>query len=265
MGAVTDQLPDAASIRGLLAGTTSWGPVEVVASTGSTNADVSVRAHAGQDAGLVLISMEQTAGRGRRTRQWASPRGASISMSVLLEPRHSIEKWGWLSLLAGLAVSDALSSLAPDNVAVELKWPNDVLLDGRKVCGILSEACMTPSGHKAVVGIGINVALAPEQLPVPTATSLGLHGMTQDQSLVCAEVLRALEGHVEQWQEIGDLRETYSARCASIGRELSISVEDGHPLPGRGVGIDADGCLVVDTATGLRAFAVGDVVHARLA
>lgn len=256
-------MPSADAIRERL-GATGWGPIEVVVSTGSTNADVAARARAGAGPGLVLVAREQTAGRGRLDRSWVSPPGTSISMSVLVRPRAPIEQWGWLPLLVGLAVSAALRDLAPDPAAVELKWPNDVLVAGRKVCGILAERVETPTGPAAVVGIGINVALTAEQLPVPTATSLLLEGFATDADAVVAGVLQHLTAHEERWQVPGWLRAEYEARCASVGAPLHLTVDAHRVVHGRGHGVDEWGRLQVATAAGVEAFAVGDVVHARL-
>ena len=210
------------------------------------------------------ISDEQTRGRGRLARTWMSPAGASISMSVLLKPSHGPEAWGWLSLLAGMAIAEALEELAPDGVAVELKWPNDVLIDGRKVCGILSERIEQPDGARAVVGMGINLALTAEQLPVPNATSLLLAGFDVRPVEVVAGVLTHFERLYRRWQYDADVRVEYRRRCASIGTELRIVTSETETVPGRGVGVDRFGRLLVDVAGRERAFAVGDVIHARL-
>lgn len=243
---------------------TIWRRVDVVASTGSTNADLADAARAMAEAGTVLLAGEQTAGRGRRGRHWVSPPGASVSMSVLLQPTQPVDRWGWLSLLAGLAVADALEGLAPEPGRVELKWPNDVLVGGGKVCGILSEHVVTPRGSYAVVGIGINVALGREHLPVLTATSLLLEGWPQDPGEVVVRVLEAFQTHYQTWEATGTLREAYAARCASIGTPLAITVSGDHPVRGTGQGVDDTGRLLVDTGGRLQAFTVGDVVHARM-
>lgn len=242
-----------------------WRDISVVARTGSTNADLAQAARDGTPAGRVLIAREQAAGRGRRARSWTSPPDTSIALSVLLEPTPPIQRWSWLSLVAGLAVTEALDLLAGPGTEVQLKWPNDVLVNEKKVCGILSEAVPNPAGDKAVVGLGINVSLRRDQLPVPTATSLLLEGVTQDQNAVAAAVLTRFQHHYEQWQRSGSLHEAYAARCASVGRALRISVSENSFVEGRGHGIDADGRLLVATAKGIEAFAVGDVVHAGMA
>lgn len=257
-------LPDAETITAALPVATTWRQVEVVSSTGSTNADLAAAAREGLAPGLVLVASEQRAGRGRRDRTWASPAGKSVAISVLLQPRPPLQQWGWLSLLAGLAVSGALAELAPDPDRVELKWPNDVLVGGRKVCGILSEVVQRADGACAVVGMGVNISLGPEELPVPTATSLLLEGIDTDQNRVVATILRHFEDHYARWQETGSLRAAYEARCTSVGAELQVVVDDHLTVTGRGHGVDELGRLLVDTAAGIRAFAAGDVVHARM-
>ena len=126
----------------------------------------------GAPSGFVLATDHQTAGRGRLGRTWTAPRGSSIAMSVLLRPAREPATWTWLPLLAGLAVADSLRAMA--DVPAVLKWPNDVLVDGAKICGILAERVDAPSGAACVLGLGINVHLAADELPVPTATSLAV-------------------------------------------------------------------------------------------
>lgn len=236
----------------------------MVEATGSTNADLAERARDGAGEGIARISMTQTAGRGRLDRQWVSPPGTSISMSVLLQPRPDLQQWGWLSILAGMAVAGALRELSPRAEIVTLKWPNDVLIDGGKVCGILSERVEGPGGARAVVGIGINVDLTREELPVPTATSLAMAGLPTDQSSVVAGVLNHLDRYYRAWTLHGNLRSEYERICASVGAPLTLVIDAEHRVHGTGRGVDEFGRLRVATATGVQTFAVGDVIHARL-
>lgn len=243
---------------------TLWREITRVESTGSTNADLVVQARAGEPEGLVLVAWEQTAGRGRLDRSWVSPPGASVSMSMLLVPRQPFGRWGWLSLLAGMSVRAALEEIAPEPGRVQLKWPNDVLIDGRKVCGILSERVEHPDGARAVVGLGINIAMTETDLPVPTATSLRIAGFPEDRDQVVAGVLEQFEKSYRRWQDTGDLRAEYRQLCSSIGAELRIVVDRQRAVEGIGHDVDEFGRIVVSTARGLQAFAVGDVIHARL-
>lgn len=244
-----------------------WREVRHLPSTGSTNADLAALARGGELPGLVLVADEQTAGRGRLDRSWVSPAGGSVAVSVLVEPQPAFPQWGWLSLLAGLAVADTIAGLAPNPDVVELKWPNDVLVRGRKVCGILSERIDPPGGAAplAVLGMGINLDIAAEHLPVPTATSLALEGIETNRDTVVAVLLTHLGKYLETWQGRGELADEYGRRCASIGAELEIVVDAATRAHGTGHGVDEHGRLQVATARGLETFAVGDVVHARLA
>lgn len=236
----------------------------MLASTGSTNADVGALAREGEPEGLAVIAMEQTGGRGRLDRSWVSPAGASVAISVLLTPRPEFPQWGWLSILAGMAVSSALRDLAPDPAVITLKWPNDVLVNGSKVCGILSERIERPDGARAVVGMGINLSLTREQLPVPTATSLTLEGIEADAEAIIAGVLNQFGRYYRDWTLSGSLREAYEERCSSIGSQLTVILDGDTSVSGIGRGVDRYGRLQVATAGGLQTFAVGDVVHARL-
>ena len=241
-----------------------WTSIDVVGSTGSTNADMAALARAGAPAGQVLVAGEQTAGRGRLKRSWVSPDGSSVSISMLLQPVPEFPRWGWLSLLTGMAMATALTEIASDPSLVQLKWPNDVLIDGGKVCGILSERVEHPTGARAVVGVGLNLELQREDLPVPTATSLSLEGFPVDRDHIVAGFLRHMERYYSLWQQSGSLADEYRHRCNSVGAELTITVAPDVVVRGRGHGVDEFGRLQVATASGIQMFAVGDVVHARM-
>jgi len=170
--------------------------VEVVDTTGSTNADLAVRARAGAPDWQALVAGEQTAGRGRLTRAWSSPQGTSISLSVMLRPTRPISEWGLIPLITGLGVARAVESLGAQAV---LKWPNDVLLpadDERKVCGILAEVVSGPTPG-VVVGVGVNVSQDRGEFPVDTGTSLRLVGVAVTRPQVVTAVLEQL---AELWR-----------------------------------------------------------------
>lgn len=160
-------LLDAARLNGALSSRPGlWRAVGVVKETGSTNADLLAKARSGADEGLVLVAEAQTSGRGRMGRRWISPPRRSLTFSVLLRPAVPAGLLGWAPLLAGVAVASALQKTA--GVDARLKWPNDVLVDGAKIAGILAERW----GNAVVIGTGINVLQQRGELPVPTATSL---------------------------------------------------------------------------------------------
>ncbi|WP_069814702.1 biotin--[acetyl-CoA-carboxylase] ligase [Streptomyces sp. TP-A0874] len=247
-----------------------WSSLEVVPATGSTNGDLARRAAEGAPEGAVLIAEEQTAGRGRLDRRWSAPPRSGIFFSVLLRPGSvPVESWGWLPLLAGVATATALSRTA--GVDTALKWPNDLLLrmDGeeRKAGGILVERV----GDAAVVGIGVNVSLRAEELPVPSAGSLALAGAgSLDRDPLLRAVLRSLEQRYQEWRAAdgdpaaGRLQEAYAAGCATLGRTVRAELPAGRALVGEAEAIDGSGQLVLALADGeRRAVGAGDIVHLR--
>lgn len=256
---------DATRVRAAAPG---WNAIEVVETTGSTNADLKEQAAPGLAPDLsALIASEQTAGRGRLSRSWEAPKGASIALSVLLRPEGlEPEQIGLLPLITGLAVVEAaveVAGIAAERVA--LKWPNDVLVDGRKLCGILVEAAsLTPPA--LIPGIGINVSLQEDELPVPHATSLYLAGADNlDRNDISAGVLRALGRRQAQWRQ-GDaqLLRDYEAVCATIGANVRVELPGDRVLVGKAVGVRADGELIVTDEFGKSHFiAAGDVFHVR--
>jgi BirA family biotin operon repressor/biotin-[acetyl-CoA-carboxylase] ligase len=249
--------------RSTVADLTDYWRVEVVEETGSTNADVAGRARDGEPGGLVLVAEHQTAGRGRLDRSWEAPARSALTFSVLLRPTADPARWPWLSLLAGLAVARAVRRAAGLE-DVGLKWPNDVLVGGRKAAGILLERLETDSGPAAVVGIGVNVSMTEDELPVPAATSLAIAGAEVERGALLAAVLSELPALLGEWSEGTDaLRTAYSHLCETVGQVVEVSLPDGQTITGRAVGVDGDGRLEVETGQGRSAVGAGDVVHVR--
>ncbi|MFG3293213.1 biotin--[acetyl-CoA-carboxylase] ligase [Streptomyces sp. NPDC048179] len=248
--------------------------VEVVQRTGSTNSDLVARALAGgADEGAVLVAEEQTAGRGRLDRQWTAPARSGLFFSVLLRPAEvPVARWGWLPLLTGVAVATGLARAA--GVDTALKWPNDLLVtvgdEERKTGGILAERA---GEDGVVVGVGINVSLRAEELPVPQAGSLALaDAVSTDRETLLRAVLRSLEDWYGRWRAAGGdpaasgLQEAYAAGCATLGRTVRAELPGDRSLVGEAVAIDGDGRLVIATGTGVREpVGAGDIVHLRSA
>ncbi|GAA1389343.1 biotin--[acetyl-CoA-carboxylase] ligase [Luteococcus peritonei] len=254
-----------ARLEALLASQPLWEKVEWVASTGSTNADLAARARSDAETGVVRISEEQTAGRGRFDRRWESPAGACVACSLLLRPSQPSLAWGWLSLLTGMAVATGVErATGAEPGRVQLKWPNDVLLDGKKICGILSERVESEHGAAAVVGFGINVSLEADEIPVPTGTSLRLAGLDQDKTTLMAEILTEFARLYQLWERDGEVHDEYQWRCSSVGAPLRVMVDEQTQVLGTGHSVDEYGRLVVRTPQGLQAFSAGDVFHLRL-
>ncbi|HSU35057.1 MAG TPA: biotin--[acetyl-CoA-carboxylase] ligase [Propionibacteriaceae bacterium] len=256
--------------RNLLAPASLWQKISLVPETGSTNADLAEAARRGEPGGTVLITDYQSAGRGRLGRTWTAPPGTSIAMSVLLRPDGvDPQRWTWLPLLTGLAVTEAVRRAA--GLDAVLKWPNDVLLGERKLCGILAERVETAGGPACVIGMGINVSLTEAELPIPTATSLALAAEqagrpAPGRTEVILEVLRELGVIVPRWLASPNdaaVAQAYRARCATLGRRVQVLVSPSRTVSGLVTDIDTDGRLVVQTESGREVFGAGDVIHLR--
>ncbi|MEZ0579324.1 biotin--[acetyl-CoA-carboxylase] ligase [Nocardioides sp. MH1] len=266
MTADADQRPplDAALLAEELALTPDL-TLELLPESPSTNRVAADRAREGAPDGLLVVADHQTAGRGRLDRTWETPAGAAITFSLLLRPTVPAASWPWLPLLTGHTVAKALDSFGYD---ARVKWPNDVLIEGKKVAGILVERIETGSGAAAVVGVGINVTTDPDELPVPTATSLRIaHGdRTPTREGVLLAVVAGLREGYDAWQaggsEAGErLASSYAAACSTVGQDVRVDLPGGTAISGRAVDVDRDGRLVVETADGLEKVGAGDVVH----
>jgi BirA family biotin operon repressor/biotin-[acetyl-CoA-carboxylase] ligase len=241
--------------------------LQVLVETDSTNSDLREAAAAGTaKPGQVLIAIAQRAGRGRLDRRWESEPGTGLTFSVLLDPSSvAVALWGWLPLLAGLAVAEGAGGAA--GVPLRVKWPNDVQsADGRKVAGILSERVDTAEGPRAVVGVGLNVSSTPAQLPVPTAGSLAMAGgRVADPGAILGAVLARLDARLADWRAAaGDaaaagLLDAYTAASVTVGADVTVTLPGGEAVTGRAVRIDRDGSLVLRTAGGERTISAGDV------
>ena len=262
---------DAAALRSdLLLPGGLWTSLDVVAETGSTNTDLAARAKTGAAEGAVLVAEEQSAGRGRLERRWSAPARSGLFLSVLLRPSGvPVDRFGWLPILVGVAAASTLGRVAEVDVA--LKWPNDlqITVDGaeRKLGGILTEL----ADGAVVAGLGVNVSLREEELPVPAAASLALAGATvTDRGTLLRALLREFADLYGEWtaaagdpQASGLLR-AYTDRCSTLGRAVKVQLPGGRELTGEAVAIDGDGRLVVRTADGARRpVSAGDVVHVR--
>lgn len=249
-----------------------WTSLDIVPSTGSTNSDLAARAASLEGEGAVLVAEEQTAGRGRLDRSWTSPARSGLFLSVLLRPGNNVptERWGWLPLLAGVACATGLARAA--GVDMSLKWPNDLLVkvngEERKTGGILAERA---GDDAVVVGIGLNVTLRADELPVPGAGSLALaNAISTDRDPLLRAVLRSLEQWYGDWREAGGdpglsgVQEAYAAGCATLGRPVRAELPGERSVIGEAVAIDGDGRLVLSTEGGGRqAISAGDIVHLR--
>src|SRR5690606_31078486 len=277
------RLPVAELRRAVITAGGPWTRLDVVDSTGSTNDDLVAAARAGEPEGRVLVAEHQRAGRGRSGRRWVSPPRAGLAVSVLLRPGGGTagadpagppvpgagspgagpagapspgagssggsagvptSRWGWLPMLAGVALVEAVGRVTGLDPA--LKWPNDVLVDGRKCAGILAEA----TGDAVVVGVGVNVTLRGDELPpvppgAPPATSLALAGAAcTDRARLLRDLLDRLGSWYGRWRDAaGDadrcgLRAAYLAVCDTVGRAVRVQLPGGGELVGRAETVD---------------------------
>lgn len=241
-----------------------WRSLEVVPEVGSTNAAILAAAADDAPEGTVLVAEHQISGRGRLDRVWTSPAGAGITVSFLLRPDVPSARRGWLPLLTGVALAEAVGEVP--GVRASLKWPNDLLAaGGAKLAGILAEA----HGGAVVVGVGLNVSTRAEELP-ETGTSLVLAvGRPVDRSAVLLQFLRGFERRYLAWAAtLGDpvssgLARDYLGWCSTIGARVAVTLPDDSALEGVAESVDWDGRLVVRTAQGAVALASGDVRHVR--
>ncbi len=244
-------------------------------STGSTNDELVSRAATSPDFSVVVTD-DQTAGRGRLGRVWIAPPGKTLAISVLLRPRLpggealAFDHYGWLPLIAGVAMTQAVGSVLPPH-RVGLKWPNDVLVDDKKVCGILAE--LVPAGTEVVIGAGINLTFAQEELPTETSTSLALAGADEIDlaDRVLSAYLLALRDLTGEFVRIGGdadgsgIHSLVTEYCTTLGRDVRVQLPGGGDLFGVATGIDRSGRLQVTASSDgrLTAVAAGDVTHLR--
>jgi BirA family transcriptional regulator, biotin operon repressor / biotin---[acetyl-CoA-carboxylase] ligase len=268
--------------------------LEYLPTAGSTNDELREAATGPSAAawphGSVIVTDDQTRGRGRMGRTWLAPTGKTLAISVLLRPElpggkpFPPEAFGWLPLIAGAAMTeavrhavDAAASAVDDEadedgtggVEVELKWPNDVLVSGFKICGILSE--LLPESGAVVVGAGLNLTLDEHDLPTLTSTSLLLAtGVQPDPDAVLADYLGTFLGLLRAFSEHGadaaasGIADRVSELCGTLGSEVRVELPGDRELIGVAERLDRDGRLVVRDRNGEpQSVAAGDVTHLR--
>jgi len=235
-------------------------------SLASTNSEAARLALEGAEEGLCIVADEQTAGRGRLQRQWVSPRGAGLYLSILLRPQIAITQWPLITLMAAVAVADTI--LLTCDVEADIKWPNDVLVNGRKVCGILAETSETPTGRAIVLGIGINLTSKafPPDLRVNAISLDEATGHGVERETILAELVSTLVRYYELFQQ-GSERQIIDAWCKrssySRGKVVRIASAE-ETIEGVTRGLQSDGALRVETGNGaIRIIHAGDVSAVR--
>lgn len=223
-------------------------------SVGSTNDEAARLAEGGAAEGTIVWAREQTGGRGRRGRHWASPAG-NLYSSTILRPDCLAPRATELGFVAALAVAD----IVPPGRAVRVKWPNDVMVDGGKVAGILLESSIGQAGlvEHVIAGIGVNVAFAP-QLPEMRYPGAALGG-----SVVAAleGLAQALTRRLADWRDHGfeSVRAAWLAKAGPLGADVDVRLGE-ELVRGRFAGLDREGALLLDTTTGPRKIVSGELL-----
>jgi BirA family biotin operon repressor/biotin-[acetyl-CoA-carboxylase] ligase len=229
--------------------------IRTVAETGSTNADMLELARSGATEGLWLRAERQTGGRGRQGRNWASPEG-NLYISTLVRIRPGEPPAATLALVAAVALEETVSIFLRRGDGLVIKWPNDLLLEGGKLSGILLER----ADDAVVIGFGVNLAQHPTDLDRP-ATSLAAHGVIPDPGIFAETLAESFARWLSRWRDgIAPVRERWSARAHPIGTALTARLADGSAIDGLFGGLDAQGALILRLADGTsRVIHAGDV------
>jgi BirA family transcriptional regulator, biotin operon repressor / biotin---[acetyl-CoA-carboxylase] ligase len=242
--------------------------LDVVETTGSTNADLLARHAAGEDiVGAVLLAEDQSAGRGRNGRSWSAPPRSQIALSIGVSTEGvPPSAWGWLPLLTGVALVDAIREST--GIEAGVKWPNDVLAGTGKLAGILAE--VASPDPVIVVGLGLNVTLTPAEAPDPRATSLQMLGASRlDRDVLAATILRDLTSRIQRWQSshgpdptlVGD----YRKNSLTLGSRVRAILPGDREIIGTATQVDDIGRLLIDTDTEVVTVSAGDITHLRAA
>lgn len=229
----------------------------------STNLEAAKRAREGAPEGLVVVAGEQTAGRGRLGRQWASPKGSGLYFSIVLRPDLEAARWPLITFAAALSVHEALIQCC--DLVTDIKWPNDIIASDKKLCGILAETVETKIGGPVVLGIGVNLSSTsfPDELS-DTATSLeSLTGEAPDREVVLQAILMAFQKRYaellnrEGWRTI--INEWSKRSSYAFGKRIRVKNEH-ESFEGTSRGLESDGALRLETELGqIRMVRAGDV------
>lgn len=240
----------------IIANISQYWRVSVVELTESTQSDLAnlVNSSVAKN-GELIVAEFQSAGRGRLDRTFQAPPQSALLFSFYIEPKRAVSDWSFISFLAAMAMQKVISEYLSEPAT--LKWPNDILIGDKKVAGLLAQ--QTDRG--VILGIGLNVEMSEEELPVPTATSLLIERSKQiDRNLLLAEFLNRFEEFFIDWESGGDFKEQYEKASSTIGRDIRVDILGRDPLLGKAVGVSDEGALILGDGTKVN---VGDVVHLR--
>ncbi len=254
---VGSQAPRAPLDKSIIDGKISqYWRVSVVDLTASTQSDLAELVNASvAKSGEVIAAEFQSNGRGRLDRTFEAPPQSALLFSFYIAPKRAVSDWGFISFLAALAMREVITDQLAEKV--NLKWPNDILIGDKKVAGLLAQQI----GEGVIVGIGLNVAMSTDDLPVPTATSLLLADSNLlDRNLILSAFLNHFENLFKEWDSGGDFLEKYRQACSTLGRQVRVEVLGRDSIEGEAVSITAQGVLILKDGTEVN---VGDVVHLR--
>ena len=205
--------------------------------------------------GECVVAEFQSAGRGRLDRKFESAPHVALLFSFYIQPTRESE-WGQIPLIIGSSVARVINKMTESNNFLT-KWPNDVISESGKVCGILCERFR----DGIIVGVGINVSTTVDELPVETASSLFIEtGVELNRNELLAKILQEFEGLYRRWNQGENLNSAYRALSSTIGREVSVHLPDHRTIKGVAIGIDDEGQLLLEAGD---VISVGDVVHLR--
>lgn len=229
----------------------------------STNLEAARRASEGAPEGLCIVANEQTAGRGRLGRQWISPRNAGIYCSTLLRPRFDQSLWPLITLMAAIVVNEALFETCA--LRTDIKWPNDILHEGKKLCGILAETVETSTGRAVIVGIGINLTndSFPPQLVARATSVAAATGSQPDIESILSRLQDSFVGWYRRLNNADgatEIVQAWSGRSSYAHGKMIRITDGGLEISGTTRGLELDGALRVETETGeIKMFRTGDV------
>ena len=236
---------------------TPYWRVSVVELTGSTQNDLLqlVESNNALD-GQVIATEFQSDGRGRLDRTFEAPAQSALLFSFYIKPRNQRSEWGFIPLIAGLSLVRAITTI-DTAMNVSLKWPNDLIINEKKCAGIIAQT----TNEGIVIGIGLNVSITPNELPVSTATSLAIEGSTiTDRNLLLSHLLNTFAELFEAWEEGSELLDEYASASSTIGKKVRIELPGGENLEATVARISHTGELVLDDG---RHVSAGDVIHLR--
>jgi BirA family biotin operon repressor/biotin-[acetyl-CoA-carboxylase] ligase len=235
----------------------------------STNLEAARRATQGAPEGLCVVAGEQTAGRGRLEREWISPQGAGLYFSIILRPNFEQRLWPLLTMMAAVAVHEALFESC--GARTDIKWPNDVMANDKKLCGILAETVETPRGRAVVIGIGINLTnhAFHKRLDNVATSVAAVTGQSPDLEVVLQTLAGSLARYYQMLQASGGpdeiVREWSQRSTYATGKRIRVANGD-ETIEGTSCGLESDGALRLATADGeIKVIRAGDVSSVRAA